>query len=42
MQEFKNLYQELAAKKGLASTVDLNLRTSLLCSHTKLSSKVYK
>ena len=32
--------QELAAKKGLASTVDVNLRTSLLSNHTKLSSKM--
>ena len=29
--------QDLAAKKGLASTVDVNLRTTLLTNHTKLS-----
>ena len=34
--------QEFAAKKGLASTVDTNLRTTLLSDHTKLSSKVGK
>ena len=32
--------QELAAKKGLVSTVDVNLCTSLLSNHTKLSSKM--
>ena len=30
--------QEFAAKKGLASTVDTNLRTKLLTQHTSLSS----
>ena len=34
--------QELAAKKGVASTLDVNLRTSVLSNHTKLSSKVGK
>lgn len=34
--------QEFAAKKGLASTVGTNLRTTLLTDHTKLSSKVGK
>jgi len=29
--------QDLAAKKGLASTVGINLRTTLLTQHTKLS-----
>ena len=29
--------QDLAAKKGLASTTDTNLRTTLLAHHTKLS-----
>ena len=30
--------QEFAAKKGLASTVDTNLRAKLLTQHTSLSS----
>ena len=34
--------QEFAAKKGVASTVDTNIRTTLLSDHTKLSSKVGK
>ena len=34
--------QEFAAKKGLASTVGTNLRTTLLTDHTKLASKVGK
>lgn len=34
--------QELASKKGLASTTDVNLRTTLLSTHTKLSSRVHK
>jgi len=37
--EFRNLYlQELAAKKGLSSIVDVNLHTKLLSLHTQLSS----
>jgi len=41
IQEFLSATkQEFATKKGLASTVDVNLRTSLLSSHTKLSSKL--
>ena len=43
IQEFLSATkQELAVKKGMASTVDVNLRTSLLSNHTKLSSKVGK
>ena len=43
IQEFLSATkQELAVKKGMASTVDVNLRTSLLSNHTKLSSKVDK
>lgn len=43
IQEFLSATkQEFAAKKGMASTVDVNLRTSLLTSHTKLSTKVGK
>ena len=34
--------QELATKKGLASTTDVNLCTTLLSTHTKLSSRVHK
>jgi len=34
--------QEFAAKKGLASTTDVNLRTKLLSTHTNLSTKVNK
>ena len=38
IQEFLSATkQDLAAKKGLASTVDTNLRTTLLANHTKLS-----
>ena len=41
IQEFLSaMKQELVMKKGMASTVDVNLRTSLLSNHTKLSSKV--
>ena len=43
IQEFLSATkQELAMKKGMASTVDVNLRTSLLSNHTKLFSKVGK
>lgn len=43
IQEFLSAKkQEFAAKKGLASTVDVNLRTSLLPHHTKLASKLRK
>ena len=38
IQEFLSATkQDLAAKKGLASTVDVNLRTTLLTNHTKFS-----
>ena len=38
IQEFLSATkQDLAAKKGLASTVDVNLRTTLLTQHTKLA-----
>ena len=38
IQEFLSATkQDLAAKKGLASTVDTNLRVTLLANHTKLS-----
>ena len=38
IQEFLSATkQDLAAKKGLASTVDVNLRTTLLTQHTKIS-----
>ena len=38
IQEFPSATkQDLAAKKGLASTVDINLRTTLLSHHTKVS-----
>ena len=38
IQEFVSATkQDLAAKKGLASTTDTNLRTTLLAHHTKLS-----
>ena len=38
IQEFLSATkQDSAAKKGLASTVDANLRTTLLANHTKLS-----
>ena len=41
IQEFLSATkQEFTAKKGMASTVDVNLRTSLLSNHTKLSSQV--
>ena len=41
IQEFLSATkQELAAKKGLASTVDVNLHTRLLSNHTKLLSKL--
>ena len=32
--------QQFATKKGLASTVDVNLRTTLLAHHTKLGTKL--
>ena len=32
--------QHLATKKGLASTVDVNLRTTLLAHHTTLETKL--
>ena len=38
IQEFLSATkQDLAAKKALATTVDTNLRTTLLANHTKLS-----
>jgi len=38
IQEFLSATkQDLAAKKGLASTVDVNLRTTLLSQHIKVS-----
>ena len=38
IQEFLSATkQDLAAKKGLASTVDINLRKTLLTQHMKLS-----
>ena len=38
VQEFiSSTKQALATKKGLASTVDVNLRTKLLTSHTQVS-----
>ena len=38
IQEFLSATkQELAAKKGLASSVDVNLCTTLLTQHTKVS-----
>ena len=37
IQEFVSATkQDLAAKKGLASTTDVNLRTTFLTNHTKL------
>ena len=43
IQEFLSASKpEFAAKKGMASTVDVNLRATLLSNHTKLSSKVGK
>ena len=41
IQEFiSSTKQQIAAKKGLASTVDVNLRTTLLIHHTKLETKL--
>ena len=41
IQEFLSAAkQELATKKGLASTVDVNLQTTLLTYHTKLESQL--
>jgi len=41
IQEFiQATKQEFASKKGLASTTDVNLRTTLLSTHTKLATKV--
>lgn len=41
IQEFMSATkQQLATKKGLASTVDANLRTTLLAHHTKLATKL--
>jgi len=41
IQEFISLTkQQFAAKKGLASTVDVNLHTALLVHHTKLETKL--
>ena len=41
IQEFVSATkQEFSAKKGLASTVDVNLRTTLLAHHTKLETKI--
>jgi len=41
IQEFiSSTKQQFAAKKGLASTVDVNLRTTLLIHHTKLETKL--
>jgi len=38
IQEFVSATkQDFAAKKGLASTIDTNLRTTLLTHHTKLT-----
>jgi len=38
IQEFLSATkQDFAAKKGLASSVDINLRTTLLTQHTKVS-----
>ena len=40
-QEFiSSTKQQLATKKGLASTVDVNLRSTLLTHHTKLGTKL--
>ena len=40
-QEFLSaMKQEFATKKGLASTIDVNLRTILLAHHTKLETKL--
>jgi len=41
LREFlSTMKQELASKDGLASTVDLNLCTTLLTYHTKLEAKL--
>jgi len=41
IQEFVSATkQQLATKKGAASTVEVNLRTSLLTHHTKLTTKL--
>ena len=41
IQEFVSATkQQLATKKGAASTVEVNLRTSLLTNHTKLTTKL--
>ena len=41
IQEFLSATKQLlATKKGLASTVDVNLRTTLLAHHTKLETKL--
>lgn len=41
IQEFLSATkQQLATKKGLASTVDINLHTTLLAHHTKLVTKL--
>ena len=41
IQEFiSSTKQQLATKKGLASTVDVNLRSTLLTHHTKLGTKL--
>ena len=41
IQEFLSATkQQLATKKGLASTVDINLRPTLLAHHAKLETKL--
>ena len=41
IQEFiSSTKQQLATKKGLASTADVNLRSTLLTHHTKLGTKL--
>jgi len=41
IQEFLSaMKQEFATKKGLAATIDVNLRTTLLAHHTKLETKL--
>ena len=41
IQEFiSSAKQQFASKKGLASTVDVNLCTALLVHHTKLETKL--
>ena len=43
IQEFvSSTKQQLANKKGAASTVEVNLRNTLLVHHTKLESKLAK